>query len=79
MQLIGPLSDDLVLCYRPVVDLILEDVVASGSVAILIKGDRCPCTSCKKQRKQQALMTNIYLCVSFTRGSDFISPDLPPP
>lgn len=52
MQLIGPVSDDLVLCRRPVVDLILEDVVASGSVTVLVEGDRGPRTSCKKRKEK---------------------------
>lgn len=53
MQLIGPVSDDLVLCRRPVVDLVLEDVVASGGVAVLVKGDRSPCTSCEDTDTQE--------------------------
>lgn len=53
MQLIGPVSDDLVLRHRPVVDLVLEDVVASGGVAVLVKGDRSPCTSCQDTDTQK--------------------------
>lgn len=56
VQLIGPVSDDLVLCCRPVVDLILEDVVASGGVAVLIKDDRSPSTSCGDTEKGQTLI-----------------------
>ena len=46
MQLVGPLTDHLVLCYRLVIDLVLEDVIASGGVAVLVESDRCPGTSC---------------------------------
>lgn len=53
MQLIGPVPDDLVLCHRPVVDLILEDVIASGSIPILIKDDWSPCTSWTKQQSNK--------------------------
>lgn len=68
MQLIGPVSDDLVLCRWPVVDLILEDVVASGSVAVLVKDDRSPCTSCKNSKaKTQMLLSYNHFFYSINQ------------
>lgn len=53
MQLVGPVSDDLIPCSRLVVDLVLEDVVAAGSVAVLVEGDRSPCTSCRNKSPER--------------------------
>lgn len=57
IQLVGPVSDDLVLCRQPVADLVLEDVVASRGIAVLVEGDWSSCTSCANTNRA-ATITN---------------------
>lgn len=54
MQLVGPGADHPVLGRGPVVDLVLEDVVASRGVSVLIEDHGCAGTSCGQERKQSS-------------------------
>lgn len=51
VQLICPGSDHPVLRRGPVVDLVLEDVVASRGVSVLIEDHGCAGTSCCEEGK----------------------------
>ena len=49
IQLVGPGSDGAVLGGGAVGDLVLEDVVAAGGVAVLVEHHRRPGASCKTE------------------------------
>lgn len=51
VELIGPGADHPVLGHGPVVDLVLEDVVASRGVSVLVEDHWCAGTSCCQERK----------------------------
>lgn len=49
-ELIGPLPDDLVLGAGALVDLVLENIVAAGGVAVLVESHRRPGASCRNRK-----------------------------
>lgn len=48
-QIIGPLADDMVTRMAVIGHLELEDVIATGSISILIEQNTRTCTSCRTQ------------------------------
>lgn len=73
MQLIGPGADHPVLGRGPVVDLVLEDVVASRGVSVLIEDHGCASTPCGQRRKYSSGDTEQQECLEkneriFTRN-----------
>lgn len=50
VQLVGPGADHPVLGHGPVVDLVLEDVIASRGVSVLVEDHGCTGTPCCQER-----------------------------
>lgn len=53
-QVIGPLADDAVTRVAVIGHLELEDVVAAGSISVLVEQNTRTCTSCREHRGTEA-------------------------